>query len=106
MAYWRELTAGGTVVAVVGDVAGAVLVIANRPVLTAGVMVALARVPGAALLGIAMTDVDLALAADGALRWAHDAAIVTVVGAVVFALYRARRGRRLGQPSCYPEVDN
>jgi len=94
--FWRELTATATVVAVVGGAAGALLVIASRPVLTAGVMIALALVPGAALAGIAVVGGDPGLAADGALRWLHDAAIVTAVGGAVFAFYRWRRGRGLG----------
>lgn len=95
LAYWRDLTATATVLAVVAGAAGAVLVVASRAVLTAGVMIALALVPSAALVGIAVADGDLGLAADGALRWAHDAAIVMLVGAVVFAVYRASRGRGL-----------
>ncbi len=94
--YWRDLTASATLVAVVGGAAGAILVVANRPVLTAGVMIALAMVPGATLLGVAIADGDLGLAADGVVRWAHDAVIVTVVATAVFALYRVRRGRGLG----------
>lgn len=96
VAYWRELTVSGTVVAVVAGAAGTILVIASRAVLTAGVMIALSLVPGAALLGIAVTEGDLELAADGALRWAHDAAIVIAVAAAVFTLYRVLRGRGLG----------
>lgn len=96
ISYWRDITATATLVAVIGGAAGALLIVANRPVLTAGVMIALALVPGATLLGVAIAEGDLGLAADGAARWAHDAAIVTVVGAAVFALYRARRGRGLG----------
>jgi hypothetical protein len=96
VAYWREVTAAATVVALIGGVAGAVLIMATRPVLTAGVMIALALVPGAALVGIGAAGGDARLAADGALRWAHDALIVTGVGALVFWSYRLRRGRSLG----------
>ena len=103
--YWRELTATATVVTFVGAAAGAILVMANRAVLTAGVMIALALVPGAALIGIAMAEADLSVAVDGAVRWAHDAVIVTVVGATVFALYRLRRGRGLGDPQASGRVD-
>ncbi|MDP9070278.1 MAG: hypothetical protein M3N68_03135 [Actinomycetota bacterium] len=60
-------------------------------------MIALALVPSAALVGIAVIEADLPLAADGAVRWAHDAAIVPVMGASVFALYRALRRRSLGR---------
>ncbi len=93
LAYWRDWTLAATVVAVVGGVAGTALVIANRAVLTAGVMITLALVPGAALAGIAAVEGDLRLATEGVLRWAHDALIVTAVGAAVFALYRAHRRR-------------
>lgn len=100
--YWREVNTTATVVAVVGAVAGAVLVIANRPVLTAGVMISLALVPGAALIGIAVAGADLSMAVDGARRWAHDAVIVTVVSAGVFGVYRFHRGRGLGEPDRDP----
>lgn len=96
--YWRDLTASATVVAVVGAAAGAILVMSNRPVLTAGVMIALALVPGAALVGVAVVEADPGLAIDGARRWAHDAVVVTVVGSGVMALYRLSRGRGLGGP--------
>ena len=95
LSYWRELTASATIVAVIGGAVGTVLVIGTRPVLTAGVMIALALVPGAALVGIAVIDTDMGLALDGIVRWAHDAAIVTAAGAAVFGLYRLRRGRGL-----------
>ncbi len=98
LSYWKHPTASATVVAVFAAAGGALLVIAARPVLTAGVMIALALVPGAALVGIGLADADLALADRGALRWAHDAVIVSVVGAAVFGLYRVRRGRGLGGP--------
>lgn len=61
-------------------------------------MIALALVPGAALIGIAVVGTDLSLALDGFRRWAHDAVIVTVVSAAVFGVYRLHRGRGLGDP--------
>jgi hypothetical protein len=91
--YWREWTASATIVAIAGGVAGTMLVVATRAVLTAGVMIALALVPGAALVGIAAVHTDMDLAVDGAMRWAHDAVILTVAGAVTFAIYRLVRGR-------------
>jgi len=98
LTYWRELTPSATIVAVVAAAAGTILVIATRAVLTAGVMVALSLVPGATLLAIGVIAGDMSLAVDGAVRWAHDAAIVTATAAVVFALYRNARGRGLGGP--------
>jgi len=96
--YWRTLTWSDTLVAVVAAAAGTILVIANRAVLTGGVMIALGLVPGATLLGIAAMEADPSLAADGALRWAHDALIVTIVGTAVLASYSYRRKRSLGEP--------
>jgi len=96
--YWRTLTWSDTLVAVVAAAAGTILVIANRALLTGGVMIALGLVPGATLLGIAAMEADPSLAADGALRWAHDALIVTIVGTAVLASYSYRRKRSLGEP--------
>lgn len=91
MSYWSSVTLAGTLVAVVAGVAGALLVNANRAVLTAGVMVALALVPGAALVGLGIIAGDGALARDGALRWLHDALIVVAVGTAAFGTIRWRR---------------
>lgn len=104
LAYWRELTGSATTTAVLAAAAGTVLVVASRAVLTGGVMIALALVPGAALAAIGLVDGDLALAADGALRWAHDAAIVTAVATAVLAGYRRARGRRLVGAAAPPGI--
>lgn len=91
VSYWSSVTLAGTLVAVVAGVAGALLVNANRAVLTAGVMVALALVPGAALVGLGIIAGDGALARDGAVRWLHDALIVVAVGTAAFGTIRWRR---------------
>lgn len=95
VSYWRSVTTTATVVAVVSAVAGALLVAANRAVLTAGVMVALALVPGAALMGLGMAAGRPGLILDGAVRWGHDAVVVVAVGAATFGAMRLRRRRRL-----------
>lgn len=95
VSYWREVTAVGTLVAVVAALAGALIVNAGRGVLALGVMIALALVPGAALIGVGAVAGDLGLAVDGALRWAHDAIITVIVGVAAFAVLRWVRGRAL-----------
>lgn len=95
VSYWSSLTAAGTAVTLAASLAGALLVLANRAVLTAGVMIALALVPGATLVGLGIASGDLALARDGALRWVHDAAAVTIVGMATFGVVTAKRRRRL-----------
>ncbi len=94
-AYWHELTAAATIVAVVAGLSGAVLINAGRAVLTAGVMIALALVPGAALVGMGAAAGNGGLALEGAVRWAHDAFIVVAIGTAAFASLRVLRGRRL-----------
>ncbi|MFP5371852.1 MAG: DUF389 domain-containing protein [Actinomycetes bacterium] len=106
LTYWRDLTGSATVIAVLASVAGTVLVAASRAVLTGGVMIALALVPGAALGAIGLADGDLGLAADGALRWAHDAAVVTAVATAVLAGYRRARGRRLDGAAAAAGITN
>lgn len=95
VSYWRSVTPAATVVAVCGGLAGAILINANRAVLTAGVMIALALVPGAAHVGLGIAATNSSLALDGLVRWAHDAGIVVATGAVVFGALRATRGRGL-----------
>ncbi|MBW3558082.1 MAG: hypothetical protein KY454_14195 [Actinobacteria bacterium] len=66
---------------------------ANRAVLTAGVMVALAVVPGAALVGLGIVAGDRVLFRDGPVQWLHDVLIVVAVGTAAFGAIRARRRR-------------
>ena len=94
--YWSSVTTSATVVAVAGGVAGALLVAANRSVLTAGVMIALALVPSATLTAAGLVTGDLDLAARAGVRWLHDAAIVVATGLLVLGTKVRKRGRRLG----------
>lgn len=95
VAYWRQVTVGGTLVAVAAGLAGALLVAANRSLLTAGVMIALALVPTAALVGVGAVSGDWRLAAGAGVRWLHDAFIVLAAGLVVLGGKRAHRRRTL-----------
>lgn len=45
ISYWQEVTVSGTVLTIAAGIAGALLIAANRSVLTAGVMIALALIP-------------------------------------------------------------
>lgn len=93
--YWGSVTTAGTLVAVAAGVAGALLVAANRSVLTAGVMIALALVPAATLVASGIVTGDLGLAARAAARWLHDAGIVVLMGVVVLGAKARNRGRVL-----------
>lgn len=96
LTYWRELTAVSPVIAVAAGIAGTLLVVATRTVLTGGVMVALGLIPGAALVGMGIAAGDPPMVGQGALRWAHDTVIVAVAGAGVLAVTRHQRHRSGG----------
>lgn len=91
--YWTTFTLTATIVTIAAALTGALLIAAGRSVLTAGVMVALALVPSAALTGAGLAAGDLEVAGLAALRWFHDAAIVAVSAFVVLAPIRLGRER-------------
>jgi uncharacterized membrane protein len=70
-------------VSLFAGLAGVILVTVNRSLLTAGVMVALALVPSASLVGIGLATGDIGLAAEGALRWISDVALVALTAAAI-----------------------
>lgn len=94
IAYWSRISTAGALVALAAGVAGAILIEAARSVLTAGVMVALALIPGAALVGVGLGSGDGRLALQGALRWGVDAGLVLAAASAVFAWKRLRVHRR------------
>jgi uncharacterized membrane protein len=100
ISYWTSITAPGLVVTAMAGVAGAILIATDRAVLTAGVMVALALVPGAAIAGLATASGDLGVAASGALRWLLEVVIVLGASAVVLSWKKVSVHRRtsLTQP--------
>jgi uncharacterized membrane protein len=94
MSYWTTITLTSVVVTSVAGVAGAILVATDRAVLTAGVMVALALVPGAAIAAVAAAAGDFGLAALGALRWLIEAGLVLLAALLVLSWKRRRVHRR------------
>jgi hypothetical protein len=94
MSYWLRITPTSEVVSFVASVGGALLIASNRAVLTAGVMVGLALVPGATILGIGLGTglTDIALA--GLQRWLLEAANVLAGSLLVFGAIRLTRQRR------------
>lgn len=92
--YWTTFSWSSTVVTVAAGLAGAILIAASRSVLTAGVMVALALVPSAAMVGVGLAMWQIDLAGLSLLRWLHDAGIVMGTALLVLVVIRLRRGRR------------
>ncbi|MTV24157.1 DUF389 domain-containing protein [Nitriliruptoraceae bacterium ZYF776] len=91
--YWTTTTWAGVSVGAVGALAGGVLVALNRTVLTAGVMVALALVPTASLVPMALLGARPDLAAAAGLRFLVEAGLVLVGTAAVFVV-KLRLDRR------------
>lgn len=86
--YWSEVTWVGVLVGGVASVCGGLLISINRTVLTAGVMVALALVPSAALVPLGLVAGDAGLAGRGLLRFAIEVALVLAGSTAVFLVKR------------------
>jgi hypothetical protein len=95
ISYWTTISWTAVLVSAAASLAGAVVVAANRSVLTAGVMVMLALIPGATIAPMAIVAGSPSVAWQGALRWLIDVALVVVLGGAVFAWKQRRvHGRR------------
>lgn len=92
--YWTTLTWPGVAVGGVAGVCGGLLMSINRTVLTAGVMVALALVPSAAMVTMALVAGDPALALAALVRFLVEAALVLAGSTLVFAVKRRMDRRR------------
>lgn len=96
--YWTTLDSVSVLVAVVAGLAGAVTVTANRAVFTAGVMIALALVPGMALVGVGLAAGDPSIAQDGATQWALNGVVVILTATLVIGLKHLLMHGRAGTP--------
>jgi hypothetical protein len=94
ISYWTSISVPSLMVTTVAGVAGAILIATDRAVLTAGVMVALALVPGAAIAGLAIASGEPGIAASGAMRWLVEVGIVLVTSLLVLFWKRSRVHRR------------
>lgn len=92
--YWSTVTGSSIVLALAAGAAGAVVVAAQRSVLTAGVMIALALIPGMSIAGMAVATGDFDLAGRGLIRWLVDAVAVVIAGLVVLGFKQAFIHRR------------
>lgn len=86
--YFSTVSWTSWAIAVVAGLGGGVLLVTNRRVLTAGVMIALGLVPALSLAAMALVAGDLQLAARSLGRWCVDAVVVTAMSVVVFLWHR------------------
>lgn len=90
ISYWTTISASSVVTTFTAGLVGALLVATNRAVLTAGVMVALALVPGAAIAGMAAASGEYGVAVDGAIRWLMEVGLVLLSSVLVLGWKRSR----------------
>jgi uncharacterized membrane protein len=95
--YWSTVTPSGVLLALIAGVAGAVTVTAQRSVMSAGVMIALALIPAMSIAGMALAVGDLTLAGQGLMRWAVEAVSVVIAGTIVLGLKQMLLHRRHAQ---------
>jgi hypothetical protein len=93
VAYWSSLTPAATMATVAAAAAGALIIASTRSELTAGAMVALALVPAATMISMGAVAGAGDVAVNGLVRLLHDAAIVVLVGSVVYAIKSGWRSR-------------
>jgi hypothetical protein len=83
--YWTTTTWAGVAVGAVAGICGGLLMSINRTVLTAGVMVALALVPSAALVPMCLLAGEPGLALSALLRFVVEVGLVLLGSAIVFS---------------------
>lgn len=86
--YWTTTSWTGVAVGAAASLAGGLLLSINRTVLTAGVMVALALVPSAALVSAALVAGDVSLSGRALFRFSVEVILVLAGCAVVFLVKR------------------
>lgn len=82
--YWTSITATSIIVSTVAAVAGGVIIMTNKSLLTAGVMVALALIPAATLVGLGLLEADFSMVGTAMIRLFLELAIVTIFTGTVF----------------------
>lgn len=84
LSYWTKISMTSVIVSAAAGFAGALVIAAHKSVLTAGVMIALALIPSATLLGMALAEGEFYIAQQAALRWLLDVALVAAFSLLVF----------------------
>lgn len=92
--YWSSTDPTSLFITVLAGAAGAILVATNRTVLTAGVMIALALIPSAALIGSGLVAGDGEVAVGALVRWVLDVLLVTGMSVLVLWWKRVTVQRR------------
>lgn len=92
--YWTSITATSLVVSIFAAVAGGIIIMTNKSLLTAGVMVALALIPAATLIGLALLETNYEMMIRAGIRLFLELAIVTIFTGAVFIWKRNTTHKR------------
>lgn len=92
--YWTTITVPGLLSTMIASIAGAVMLVSDRSVLTAGVMIALALVPAAALIPMSLVSGEPGLAMAALLRWIIEFIAVLMFSALLFLWKRSSLYKR------------
>ncbi|QCR21377.1 DUF389 domain-containing protein [Pontibacter sp. SGAir0037] len=92
--YWTTLTSTSVVASAAAGLAGAIMIATKRSIFTSGVMIGLALVPSASLIGMALVTGDVASAGQAAIRWLVDVLLVLASSFIVFSILKAIRYKR------------
>lgn len=86
--YWSSVTLPSALSSAAASVAGALLLATQKSVFTSGVMIGLALVPSAALVGLGALEADLVLVLSALVRFVVELALVFAFSLLVFGWLR------------------
>lgn len=92
--YWTQITLSSVMVSIVAAFAGAAILVTNKSVLTAGVMIALALIPAASIIGMGLIEGDMDIAGSASIRFLLEVVIVAVFSGLFFLLKRLTTMKR------------
>lgn len=94
LSYWTTVTPASVIASAAASLAGAVLIATKRSVFTSGVMIGLALVPSAAIMGMALVVGDVTSAAQAGIRWLTDVALIIFISYLFFIAVKLLRHKR------------
>jgi hypothetical protein len=92
--FWTSTSVPSVMVTAAASIAGTLLVILNRSVLTSGVMVALALIPTATFFGMGLATTDWQLAQNALLQFSLQVSMVLIISMLIFSLKQLLVERR------------
>ncbi len=86
--YWTSITPESITISIAAIIAGAILVASRKTTLTSGVLIALALVPSAALIGVGVATLNAEIVAASTLRWVIDVILIISLSTVLLSWKR------------------